>query len=199
MKFTDGNWMMRKGVRAFYAGQAYEVETQSDALIVQVPAKRIHNRGNTLDGPLLTVRYSSPLPDVMRVQVTHFGGGREAGPHFPLLQETAEGVVVSADGELATLTSGRLAVKVARGDTWGVEFVGDGSAITRSGMKGLGLAEMEGDGPYLHEQLALGVGECVYGLGERFTAFVKNGQVVETWNKDGEPAANRRIRTCRFT
>ena len=25
-------------------------------------------------------------------------------------------------------------------------------------------------------QLALGVGECVYGLGERFTPFVKNGQ-----------------------
>ena len=35
------------------------------------------------------------------------------------------------------------------------------------------------EGRYVHEQLALGVGECVYGLGERFTAFVKNGQVVD--------------------
>ncbi len=198
MKFTDGNWMMQKGVRAFYAGQAYEVETQPDALIVQVPAKRIHNRGNTLDGPLLTVRYSSPLPDVIRVQVTHFGGGREAGPHFPLLQETAEGVVVSADAEMAILTSGRLAVKVARGEAWSVEFVGDGSAITKSGMKGLGLAEVEGDGPYLHEQLALGVGECVYGLGERFTAFVKNGQVVETWNKDGGTGSEQAYKNVPF-
>jgi len=30
----------------------------------------------------------------------------------------------------------------------------------------------------MHEQLSLAVGECVYGFGERFTAFVKNGQVV---------------------
>ena len=38
---------------------------------------------------------------------------------------------------------------------------------------------------YIHEQLALGVGECVYGLGERFTPWVKNGQVIDLWNEDG--------------
>ena len=34
-------------------------------------------------------------------------------------------------------------------------------------------------------ELSLQVGECVYGLGERFTAFAKNGQVVDMWNEDG--------------
>ena len=38
-------------------------------------------------------------------------------------------------------------------------------------------------------ELSLGVGECVYGLGERFTPFVKNGQVVDTWNEDGGTAS----------
>ncbi|MEZ4639924.1 MAG: hypothetical protein R2856_34015 [Caldilineaceae bacterium] len=41
------------------------------------------------------------------------------------------------------------------------------------------------DGRFAHEQLSLGVGETVYGLGERFTPFVKNGQVVDMWNEDG--------------
>jgi len=31
-------------------------------------------------------------------------------------------------------------------------------------------------GNHVVEQLSLGVGEYVYGLGERFTAFVKNGR-----------------------
>ena len=35
------------------------------------------------------------------------------------------------------------------------------------------------------EQLCLDVGECIYGLGERFGPFVKNGQVVEMWQGDG--------------
>ncbi|PSN67795.1 hypothetical protein BS50DRAFT_609655 [Corynespora cassiicola Philippines] len=34
-------------------------------------------------------------------------------------------------------------------------------------------------------QLQLGVGEKVYGLGERFGPFVKNGQSIEMWNDDG--------------
>src|SRR5699024_2378637 len=35
------------------------------------------------------------------------------------------------------------------------------------------------------EQLSLDVGEHIYGLGERFGAFVKNGQSVDIWNADG--------------
>ena len=37
----------------------------------------------------------------------------------------------------------------------------------------------------LVEQLAIDVDECIYGLGERYTPFVKNGQMVEMWNEDG--------------
>ena len=39
------------------------------------------------------------------------------------------------------------------------------------------------------EQLALDVDEYIYGLGERFTPFVKNGQSVEMWNEDGGTAS----------
>jgi len=40
------------------------------------------------------------------------------------------------------------------------------------------------EGRYIREQLSLNVGECVYGLGERFTSFVKNGQTIDMWNED---------------
>ena len=52
---------------------------------------------------------------------------------------------------------------------------------------------------YVHEQLALGVGETVYGLGERFGPFVKNGQTVDIWNADGGTSSDRRTRTSRST
>ena len=41
------------------------------------------------------------------------------------------------------------------------------------------------DGPFMRVQMDLDIGEKVYGLGERFTPFVKNGQVVDIWNEDG--------------
>ena len=47
-------------------------------------------------------------------------------------------------------------------------------------------------------QLSLGVGELVYGFGERFTPFVKNGQVVETWNEDGGTASEQAYKCIPF-
>ncbi|HET6485330.1 MAG TPA: alpha-xylosidase, partial [Spirochaetia bacterium] len=38
---------------------------------------------------------------------------------------------------------------------------------------------------FLRERLSLAVGECVYGLGERFGPLVRNGQSVDIWNEDG--------------
>jgi alpha-D-xyloside xylohydrolase len=51
---------------------------------------------------------------------------------------------------------------------------------------------------FVREQLSLAVGECVYGLGERFTAFVKNGQTVDTWNEDGGTCSEQAYKNVPF-
>src|SRR5699024_6136093 len=81
--------------------------------------------------------------------------------------------------------SGRLSARVALQGPWQVDYLWDGEVLTSSTERSIGYAQVEGEGPYLHEQLSLDVGEHVYGLGERFGAFVKNGQSIDIWNADG--------------
>lgn len=50
----------------------------------------------------------------------------------------------------------------------------------------------------MHEQLSLSVGECVYGLGERFTPFVKNGQTIEIWNADPGTCSDQAYKNIPF-
>ena len=50
---------------------------------------------------------------------------------------------------------------------------------------------------YLVSGLNLGVGELVYGLGERFTPMVKNGQTVDIWNEDAVQPVKFPIRIFR--
>ena len=69
--------------------------------------------------------------------------------------------------------------------------------LTTSGPRGMGVVELDGE-HYVHEQLSLGVGESVYGLGERFTAFVKNGQTVDIWNQDGGTASEQTYKNIPF-
>ena len=52
--------------------------------------------------------------------------------------------------------------------------------------------------PYMVNELSLQVGENVYGFGERFTSFVKNGQVVDTWNEDGGTASQVAYKSVPF-
>src|SRR5699024_12240726 len=81
--------------------------------------------------------------------------------------------------------SGRLTARVALQGPWHVDYLWDGEVLTSSTGRSIGYAQVEGEGPYVHEQLSLDVGEHIYGLGARFGAFVKNGQSVDIWNADG--------------
>jgi alpha-D-xyloside xylohydrolase len=198
MKFTDGQWLLQTGVAAHYAAQAYAVEAHHDRLVVLATTRPIRHRGDTLQGPTLTLTISSPMPGVIRVKAEHFSESDAPRLGIPMPGAGRPDVVVE-DGEArATLTSGGLSVDVLKGDDWGLVFREGERVLTRSGWRGLAYVQWAGKGNYVHEQLGLSVGETVYGLGERFTPWVKNGQVVENSNRDGGTACEQAYKSVPF-
>jgi len=176
MKFIDGHWHMRAGVTPNWPAHVHDVEVEPDALTVYAPTQRLTNRADTLNQALLTVRFTSPLPNTIRVQVWRHKGGRPLKPAFQLHTE-APPITIRNDEAEASLTSGSLTVRVPKQGDWRVDFLDGERVITSSGWRAMASMDTP-DSRYAVEQLALGVGECVYGLGERFTPFVKNGQAV---------------------
>lgn len=51
---------------------------------------------------------------------------------------------------------------------------------------------------YMLVELDLSVGEKLYGLGERFGPFIKNGQSVEIWNEDGGTSSDLAYKNVPF-
>src|SRR5262249_38308115 len=88
------------------------------------------------------------------------------------------------DDKHAWLNAGNLSVVVPTEGDWRFVFKRDGELLTESEPRAVGMFKQNGK-TYLREQLSLQAGETVYGLGERFGAFIKNGQTVESWNEDG--------------
>jgi alpha-D-xyloside xylohydrolase len=198
MKFTDGQWLLQPGAAAHYATQAYAVEAHPDRLVVLATTRPIRHRGDTLQGPTLTLTLSSPMPGVIRVKTEHFSASDSPRLGIPMPGAGRPEVVVE-DGEArATLTSGGLSVDVLKGGDWGVVFREGERVLTRSGWRGLAYVQWAGKGNFVHEQLGLSVGETVYGLGERFTPWVKNGQVVENSNRDGGTACEQAYKSVPF-
>lgn len=236
MKFTNGYWMIRDGVDALYAREAYELaaDATTESLNVLAPTSVVRGRYDTLNLPTFNVGITTPAEGVIRVCAEHWQGATEY-PGFPLNADepgNRDYVTVQAngngDGEVGvngadvTLTTGGLTVKVVKGAPWNLTFIGeDGKVLTESAGKSLGRFKLGAesnvtaqpvsefgvtmDGSARDEsdvfiaiQLHLSVGEDVYGLGERFGAYVKNGQSVDIWNEDGGTASEQGYKDIPF-
>ena len=218
MKFTDGFWHVRPGVDALYAQEAYDIDQHGDSLQISAPTKVIGRRGDVLNRALLGVTLSSPLDGVIRVRIEKDTGGH-AGPGFDLVgAEHGHGEIEVTDAG-GTITAGALTARIAPGAPWNLSFEAAGEVLTSSGHKSIGYMKLQSDAPittepagvsgvtttglapasaYVHARLSLGVGELVYGLGERFGPLVKNGQTIDIWNADGGTSSEQSYKNIPF-
>ncbi|WP_339245051.1 alpha-xylosidase [Paenibacillus sp. FSL F4-0243] len=198
MKFTDGLWLVRDGITINGAVQNYVVEKTPDGLTAITQTTPITGRSATLNSTLLTVKFHSPLPGVVGVKIIHHDGVQERGPVFELTKGTGDHVKIEENDSETVLISGGLRVVIRKGQQWAVDFYRGDERITGSGFKSMAYITDQDGNTYMREELDLGVGEFVYGLGERFTAFVKNGQTVDLWNKDGGTSSEQAYKNVPF-
>jgi alpha-D-xyloside xylohydrolase len=197
MKFNDGYWLLREGVAARYATEALDVRTEADRCSIAVLTKPVEHRGSHLNTPAITVELSAPAPDVIAVRASHFAGVEPDVPAFALEPSPVDARVARDDG-VVRLESGRLVAEASVAGPWELRFAGDGAPLTGSGTRSLASMTDAAEGEFMVERLRLPVGANVYGLGERFTPFVKNGQVVDTWNQDGGTASEQAYKSLPF-
>lgn len=185
MKFDNGYWNILPGTEAIFPKSITDVQLEPDSLTITGFDHTVTSRNDFVGGAVITARFTSPMPNVIRVQLTHFKGRRERLPAFDLDYERHNPQAATwRAGQTAGLNAGDLSVEVALNGGFGFTFRRGGQMLTGSERRAVGLFKQGGQ-TYLREQLSLGVGESVYGLGERFGPFVKNGQVVDMWNEDG--------------
>ncbi|MFG6490935.1 alpha-xylosidase [Microbacterium sp. P03] len=223
MKFTDGFWQLRPGVSALYAQEAYDID-MTDAtpdgagLVITAPTAVIRGRGDTLNRAVLTTTLSSPREGIVRVRIVHHDGGpHDSGFELPGADGGGAGEA-SVSEEGGVLRAGALTARIAKGAPWALDFEIDGIRVTGSGPRSQGYVQLEADAQvdpgivgnaragtpartarsYVHEQLDLGVGELIYGLGERFGPLVKNGQTVDVWNADGGTSSEQAYKNVPF-
>ena len=206
MKFSNGCWLQKEGYECFSPAEVYFSKIEKDAVTICAPTSKIVTRGDTLGGVNLTIKISAPFPEVLRVQTYHYMGVRERAPKFELA-DAKEGILRAEETEEKLIIySGSLRMEMNKSN--GVfDFYRNGERITGSGRKDLayiktdwkGLAYDKGtDNAYMREQLSLSVGELIYGLGERFGAFVKNGQSIDIWNEDGGTSTEQSYKNIPF-
>ncbi len=184
MKFTKGYWLNLPGVENADCVQIREVKFEQDQVYLYAVPYPQNERA--MGGPVLEMYLSSPRPDVIRTTAFHFMGGAKKEPKFEL--ETEPGALYAEETENGlTVHSGKTELRITKNPA-SFTYYYDGKKLTNIGER-FGHAMISTmktpEGPFMRCQFDLDIGEKVYGLGERFTPFVKNGQIVDMWNEDG--------------
>ena len=220
MKVADGFWLSKKGYEVNYASQAYKVETTENAIKVLATPYTVMNRGMTLGGPNLEITYSSTCENTIKVRIDHYRGGLDNIPRFELNEDPNFKPVINRSEDSVELISGDTKVVIRIADDWDVQFYYKDRHLTGGAWRSTSIIhenqfhanarmELQEDDQdfnypqdpnrtYIREQLKTDIGECIYGFGEKFTPFVKNGQVVEIWNSDGGTCSDQSYKNVPF-
>lgn len=207
MKFSNGCWLQKEGTEVFSPAEVYFSKVNQKEVVICAPTHKINHRGDTLGGVNLTIRITSPAPEVLRIQTNHYLGVRKKTPEFELDTNTEHALMVKEQEDTIEVKSGSLRVVIQK-DNWKMTFYRGEEKVTDSGAKDLayvktdwrGLAYDNGgeEDTYMRERLSLSVGELIYGMGERFTPFIKNGQTIDIWNEDGGTSTEQSYKNIPF-
>jgi len=213
MKFTEGYWLRSERVDASYGAQAFEVLRIKNGMRVIAPTRPVKSRGDALDQTVLTLEFTSFNKNDIRVCIKHFEAYDAKKPEYEL-NEAPEETEVEIDDEKAVMSVGTDGLKVVVDrNTCDFHFEANGRLLTGSGFRNFGYMRwdkhpktmfmqdnymVDDYKPYMLQELSIKPGEYIYGFGEQFTAFTKNGQTIDIWNEDGGTASQAAYKNIPF-
>lgn len=194
MKFTDGFWLTKPGVELFHAAQVQEGRWEEGSYTVYCAHRMIMNRGMTVNAPMVTLTFRAPRAGVLAMMVEH-NRGTFADPRFPL-NETNAPLTVTEEEAALRIKTGEMEAVIQK-SPFRLDIYSHGRQLTGFGSRHGGYA-ITPEGTFCRVKLDVDIGEKIYGLGERFTPFVKNGQSVDIWHEDGGTSSEQAYKNIPF-
>ena len=184
MKIRYGAWVDLPGISTKEVAQIREAKFDSHSLYLFTV--NYNNDKRALEDSMIEIFISAPSKDAIRVEARHFSGSRRKMPKFELNIEKTP-IDVCDRGDSLTVTNGRMRLEIGKNPAT-FDFYYDNRYLTSFAKKWdksyISHVIKNGES-YMDAHLSVDIGEKLYGLGERFTNLVKNGQSVDMWNEDG--------------
>jgi alpha-D-xyloside xylohydrolase len=185
MKFSHGVWKWAEGVTPICVRRVTEYKLERDLLWVAAVDRNGTDPSDRFEGLVLQLQITSPMADVIRVRIVHHDVNtrRDLKPELDYSLSASNVKIEDLPDELM-FTSGRLTLRICK-SKWSMQFEDGSTIITGGAWDSLAQISNRAGNRWLMQRLRMGVGEHLYGLGERFGPIAKNGQSISIWNEDG--------------
>lgn len=176
MRIFNGSYELSPGIQFYSPNRLYDYEISDNEVILHA---LILQGEEKIQGRIMKYSITSPSPDVLRVQIRHHRPGNMI--KF-ITSDKKEKLHVTDGEESLVISSGGLSVEFDKKE-WEYSFKTT-RILSGSRKKAAGVVFDSDKKHYITEKLSLSVGDVVYGMGEHFSPFIKNGQHIDIWNRD---------------
>ncbi|KIW93263.1 uncharacterized protein Z519_05868 [Cladophialophora bantiana CBS 173.52] len=213
MKFTEGMWRTRSGISFNWMGNVERLHVSEENNAVDLLFTKPQNgRGDTLNVGTVSARIRTPLEGVIAATFTHWTGEEDRGPHFPLFETSPTPEISHSRRRALDYSSAPLGLSINTApNQLAFTYSCHSKRLTGHSFRSIAVVSSS-DTPgyrieegmyaqqdnYMLVELDLSVHEKIYGLGERFGPFVKNGQTVDIWNEDGGTSSELSYKSIPF-
>lgn len=185
MKYLNGNWLVKDGFSIDYGQCIYDSRIEDNKLTLWVPFKEITDPGMTLDDGMITLEISSPRENIINTKIINYRGSVDHGPNFKLNQNQNISPEIKETVNKFIFKSGKTKLEISKGSQILFHYFYENELKAEVAARSIARI-FDPDGKvHMSNSFVLEPGEKIYGLGERFSNFVKNGQEIEMWNADG--------------
>ena len=207
MKFANGCWMFKEGCSCFAPQEVHFTTIEKNKVTLCAPTYHIRTRGDVLGDVNLTLVFTSPAPDIIRVRTYHYKGAIVDTPSFDIelneelpleVEDSEEEIRISSGNMTAVVNKKQFCLSFFRGNELITRSTGRDLALIKTDWRGLAYDPGDENDTYMRNMFSLSVDEKVYGMGERFTSFIKNGQSVDIWNEDGGTSTEQSYKNIPF-
>ncbi|KAF8911944.1 glycosyl hydrolases family 31-domain-containing protein [Gymnopilus junonius] len=201
MKFNDGFWLLKHGVKSYYGLQVVKVTSDDKGYDLHVATRPIRHRGDTLGGPLLSVRVHSPTQGVVGVSIEHVSEKKHILKTGDLTAEITENpytITFKSPKRILTEAGFKYQAVFEVPAQWTTHSASSSSCLAHDPISNPDPKPLPPVVRYINSELNTSPGELIYGFGEQFGPFVKNGQSVKIWNQDGGTSSEQAYKCVPF-
>ncbi|MDP2790148.1 MAG: alpha-xylosidase [Rectinemataceae bacterium] len=195
MRIRKGFFSLEKGIDYRAADTLYETRRDTDSLRIST-LRHEGFMGDRLGGSILDLEISTPGSGIIAFRMTRKRGSIPSAvrifdlPRGPFESaENDEGIAFRADGVLATFRRDPFALEIS---------AADGTKLAGTAESGIGFGTSAAIGEFINLRFNIEPGELFYGLGERFSPFIRNGQSVELRNEDEATSSDKTYKNIPF-
>ncbi|MDE7049529.1 MAG: alpha-xylosidase [Lactobacillus sp.] len=185
MKYLNGNWLVKDGFSIDYGQSVFDSKIENNKLILWVPFKEITDPGMTLDDGMLTLEISSPRENIINTKIINYRGVIDHGPNFKLNADKNISPEIKETDQKFIVKSGKTRLEIMKGSQILFDYYYENELKAEVAPRSIARIFDPAGNIHMSNSFVLEPGEKIYGLGERFSNFVKNGQEIEMWNEDG--------------